>query len=95
MLSSMDDLGVDVANLLTAAEETSPAAAVVAANQELQRALGTGEVRFLIADAGGNALIDHLDNAVRADLNTPRRPARRGATSGSRSTPCSGGRTCR
>ena len=32
--------------------------------------LATGEVRFLIADAGGNALIDHLDNAVREDLNT-------------------------
>lgn len=62
--------GVDVAKLLIAAEDASPAAAVLAATRELQRVLATGEVSFLIADAGGNALIDHLDNSVRADLNS-------------------------
>lgn len=62
-------IDVNVATLLTAAEDASPAAAVLAATQELRRVLATGEVRFLIADAGGNALIDHLDDAVREDLN--------------------------
>lgn len=66
----METLGVDVAKLLIAAEDASPAAAVLAATQELRRVLATGEVTFLIADAGGNALIDHLDNAVSEDLNT-------------------------
>lgn len=61
---------MDIARLLVAAEDASPAAAVLAATQELRRVLATGEVRFLIADAGGNALIDHLDDAVREDLNT-------------------------
>jgi len=61
---------VNLAKLLIAAEDASPAAAVSAATQELRRVLATGEVTFLIADAGGNALIDHLDDAVRADLNT-------------------------
>ena len=63
---------VDVAKLLLAAEDASPAAAVEAATQELRRVLGTGEVRFLIADAGGNALIDHLDSSLREDLNSTR-----------------------
>ena len=66
----MASFGVNVAKLLTAAEDASPAAAVLAATQELRRVLATGEVRFLIADAGGNALIDHLDDGVREDLNT-------------------------
>ena len=61
---------VNIAELLAAAEDASPAAAVSAATQELRRVLIAGEVRFLIADAGGNALIDHLDDAVREDLNT-------------------------
>ncbi|MBO1750359.1 serine/threonine-protein phosphatase [Actinotalea sp. BY-33] len=61
---------VNVAKLLVAAEDASPAAAVLTATQELRRVLGTGAVSFLIADAGGNALIDHLDNAAREDLNS-------------------------
>lgn len=64
------ETGVDLARLLMAAEEASPADAVAAVTGELRRALGTGEVRFLVADAAGNALIDHLDSAVREDLNT-------------------------
>lgn len=65
----MAKIDVDIANLLIAAEDASPAAAVFAATQELRRVLATGDVKFLIADAGGNALIDHLDDAVREDLN--------------------------
>lgn len=65
----MTKIDVDVAQLLIAAEDASPAAAVFAATQELRRVLATGEVKFLIADAGGNALIDHLDDDVREDLN--------------------------
>lgn len=68
----MAKIEVNVARLLIAAEDASPAAAVSAATQELRRVLATGEVRFLIADAGGNALIDHLDDAVREDLNATR-----------------------
>lgn len=64
----MATIDVDIAKLLIAAENASPAAAVLAATQEL----GAGEVTFLIADAGGNALIDHLDDSVREDLNTTR-----------------------
>ena len=60
---------VNVAKLLIAAEDASPAAAVFAATQEFRRVFAAGEVRFLIADAGGNALIDHLDDAVREGLN--------------------------
>ena len=66
----MAQTDVDLAQLLIAAEDASPAAAVSAATQELRRVLATGDVTFLIADAGGNALIDHLDDAVRHDLNT-------------------------
>ncbi|HEY3439090.1 MAG TPA: PP2C family protein-serine/threonine phosphatase [Actinotalea sp.] len=66
----MAPIEVNVARLLIAAEDASPAAAVSAATQELRRAVGTGEVTFLIADASGNALIDHLDEAIREDLNS-------------------------
>ena len=65
----MANTDVSIAKLLIAAEDASPAAAVFAATQELRRVLATGEVKFLIADAAGNALIDHLDDAVREDLN--------------------------
>ena len=65
----METIDASIAKLLIAAEDASPAAAVFAATQELRRVLATGEVKFLIADAGGNALIDHLDDAVREDLN--------------------------
>ena len=70
MLASMATTDVNLAKLLIAAEDASPAAAVFAATQELRRVLATGEVKFLIADAGGNALIDHLDDTVREDLNS-------------------------
>ncbi|NHC14189.1 PP2C family protein-serine/threonine phosphatase [Motilibacter deserti] len=60
---------VDISALLTAAEDASPSAAVAAAAEELARALGTGHVSFLIADAAGNALLDHVDDAQRFDLN--------------------------
>ena len=66
---SMAKSDVSISKLLIAAEDASPAAAVLAATQELRRVITTGEVRFLIADAGGNALIDHLDDAIREDLN--------------------------
>lgn len=70
MLARMATPDVNLAKLLIAAEDASPAAAVFAATQELRRVLATGEVKFFIADAGGNALIDHLDDAVREDLNS-------------------------
>lgn len=60
---------VDIADLLTAAENASPACAVDAAASVLREVLEIESAEFLIADAAGNALIDHLDATQRFDLN--------------------------
>lgn len=52
---------VDVAALLTAAENVSPADSMSAAIDALRTSLGVESATFLIADAAGNALIDHAD----------------------------------
>lgn len=63
------------ATLLTAAEDAAPSHAVAAVAGELARIVGAGPVRFLVADAAGNRLVDHLDTRVGVPLegSTPGR----------------------
>jgi hypothetical protein len=55
------DRSLDISALLAAAEDVSPAEAVSAAADALRRTLGVQSAAFLIADAAGNALVDHAD----------------------------------
>lgn len=60
---------MDIAALLTAVEDVAPARAVAAVGAELGRTIGAGAVSFLIVDAAGNRLIDHLDETTAVDLH--------------------------
>lgn len=76
MLGTVSDLPANITTtLLTAAEDAPPSHAVAAVADELARIVGAGRVRFYIADAAGNRLVDHLDTAVGVPLegSTPGR----------------------
>lgn len=62
----------DLADLLSAVEDSSPADAVAAAAAHLQEALQARHVTFAIADAAGRALLDLFDDrAYSVDDTTP------------------------
>ncbi len=62
----------DLGQLLSAAEDVSPAEAVSAAAAHLEGQLGARTVRFLIADAGGQALLDLVTDEPHAvDATSP------------------------
>ncbi len=62
-----DDEPVDIAALLTAAEDVAPAQALSAAGDALKHAIGARSVSFLICDAAGGALLE-LATGTRTDV---------------------------
>jgi serine phosphatase RsbU (regulator of sigma subunit) len=62
----VQDEPVDIAALLTAAEDVAPAQALSAAGDALKHVTGAGAVSFLICDAAGGALLE-LATGVRTD----------------------------
>lgn len=60
---------VDIAALLSAAEDVPPADAITAVAEALREALGVRSAAFLIADAAGSTLVDHTHAGTRFELH--------------------------